>query len=486
MARQRRRRLRLRTRIAAAVVVAVTVSMVTVSAVAFELERHGTEGRFVVAASSESETDLLRVTAAVQAAKSGHGKTPLAIAAAYLDMRGPDSYAALDTTDPSHPQCAGSCSQVSPYVRDLVSNGGENNVWVDIGGSPQYATIRVIDVTSKSSIVLVEYYDFSAAQAQLSRLRTDLVWLDLAGLGAAVLFGLLVAAGVVRPMRRAARAAERFGAGELDTRIPVRGSGELAELATSFNAMSARLSDTLRDLNESQTLQQRFVSDVSHELRTPLTAMLAAGDGLDSADPQARDRSARLVQAQTRRMSELVEDLLEMSRFDAGQAVLVIETTNLVELVRDVVRTVAPDADVRVSAFGDVTAEVDARRVHAILRNLIGNALQHGAPPVDVLVDGRGDAIVITVADDGPGIDPALVPTIFDRFVRADTARTSHGSHTGLGLAISLENARLHGAALTVSTTERTAFALRLPRNPGHLNPDPPVRAMGRARPEAG
>ncbi len=154
-----------------------------------------------------------------------------------------------------------------------------------------------------------------------------------------------------------------------------------------------------------------------------------------------------------------------MSRFDAGQTSIDHERVDLAVLAADAAHTIAPGEDVRITRLGDTTAEADVRRIHTVLRNLVANAFQHGQPPVDIVVDGRDlDAVTVSVADDGPGVPPDIAPTIFDRFVRADEARTSQGAHSGLGLAIAIENARLHGATLALSTTGRTAFTLNLPR----------------------
>lgn len=306
---------------------------------------------------------------------------------------------------------------------------------------------------------------FRSTRYNPGNLRHVVVWIGLASFAVTLVLGFAAAGAITRPIRRATAAARRFGAGELDVRLPARGRTELADLGTSFNAMAAQLSDTLRDLHESQTLQQRFVADVSHELRTPLAAMIAADEGLDSGDEQARRRSIELVRGQTRRLVTIVDDLLEMSRFDAGQTSVNHEKVDLAALAADAVHTIAPDQDVRITRLGDTTADVDVRRIHTVLRNLVSNAFQHGLPPVDVVVDGRDlDAVTVSVADDGSGVPPNIAPTIFDRFVRADEARTSQGAHSGLGLAIALENARLHGATLTLSATGRTTFTLHLPR----------------------
>jgi two-component system sensor histidine kinase MtrB len=277
--------------------------------------------------------------------------------------------------------------------------------------------------------------------------------------------GFGAATAITRPIRRTTVAARRFGSGDLDVRLPTGGKTELADLDAAFNAMAAQLADAMRDLHESQTLQQRFVADVSHELRTPLAAMIAADEGLDGIDEPARRRSIELVRGQTRRLGKLVDDLLEMSRFDAGQTSINYERVDVAALAADVVHTVVIDEDVRITRLGDTTAQVDVRRIHTVLRNLVANAFQHGKPPVDIVVDGREvHAVTVSVADDGAGVPADIASSVFDRFVRADEARTSQGAHSGLGLAIALENARLHGATLVLSAGGRTAFTLDLPR----------------------
>jgi two-component system, OmpR family, sensor histidine kinase MtrB len=459
-----RLRVTLGARIAATIALVVLFSTVAVTFAAYELERSGTESRFVTAADAGATSDLQQATAALAGkARSKYAQT----LADYLQQRSGIFWLVIDPTHTPTSLTNGALTQNVPAViLQLQTPGDSLDAWTHVGGTRMLAVGGPV----ARNVTLVEFYDFSPVEKQLARLRSDLTRLDVAGLLLAVLIGIVVATQVSRPIRRAADAARRLGDGELDTRIAVHGRDELAELATSFNQMAQRLSETLTELRTTQTQQRRFVSDVSHELRTPLAAMLAAGETLATADPELRQRAATLLSAQTRRMSALVEELLEISRFDAGQAVLESEDVDLESLVRDAIRTVAPDDDVRLTRLGEVTVQCDPRRVHTILRNLVGNAVQHGGEPVDVIIDGRENTVSITVADSGPGIAPELVPVIFDRFVRADTSRTtSRGSagstgSTGLGLAIAYENALLHGAQLSVSTAGRTAFTLTIPR----------------------
>jgi two-component system sensor histidine kinase MtrB len=290
----------------------------------------------------------------------------------------------------------------------------------------------------------------------------------------AVLAGLVTRM-VVRPVRIAARTAERLSAGLLDQRMEVRGEDDLARLATSFNQMAANLQRQIMRLEDMSRLQRRFTSDVSHELRTPLTTVRMAADMIFTVraefDP-AVSRSAELLQAELDRFEELLTDLLEISRFDAGFAVLDAEPTDLVPVVRA--------AAVRLDSLAEragtelvldlpdqpVIAEVDQRRVERILRNLIGNAIEHSERhPVRITLAVDDSAAAVTVRDGGIGLKPGEEKLVFNRFWRADPSRARQTGGTGLGLSISLEDARLHGGWLEAwgAPGKGAQFRLTLP-----------------------
>jgi two-component system sensor histidine kinase MtrB len=263
---------------------------------------------------------------------------------------------------------------------------------------------------------------------------------------------------VVTPVRVAARTAERLSAGLLEERMRVVGEDELARLAKSFNHMAANLQRQIVQLEDLSRLQRRFTSDVSHELRTPLTTVRMAADVLFSArdefDPALR-RAVELLQSEVDRFESLLADLLEISRYDAGFAVLEPEATDLRELVRQTAGFIAPLADRAGSTLQvavpdhPVIAEVDPRRVGRILRNLLGNAVEHGeGGPVEVVLAGDAHAVAITVRDRGVGFRTGEAQIVFNRFWRADPSRARQTGGTGLGLSISLEDARLHGGWL--------------------------------------
>jgi two-component system sensor histidine kinase MtrB len=293
----------------------------------------------------------------------------------------------------------------------------------------------------------------------------------------AVVLALLATRGVLRPVRELGRAARRLGEGELRTRIVVRGSDELADLARTFNRTAAELERHVRQLREMEADARRFVADVSHELRTPLAALAAVADVLDEEAaglPEPADRAARLVSQETLNLTGLVNDLIEISRFDSGVATLALNEVDVAELVGATLRARGWSDRVHTELPAAVTARLDPRRVDVILANLVGNALRHGEPPVSVRLSADPHWIVLDVRDHGPGLAEAVLPHVFDRFYKANAARArSEGS--GLGLAIARENARLHRGSLTVTNAPDggAVFTLRLPRRADDPDGDP-------------
>ncbi|WP_410672585.1 ATP-binding protein [Amycolatopsis sp. cmx-4-68] len=285
----------------------------------------------------------------------------------------------------------------------------------------------------------------------------------------AVALALLAAQQVLRPVRALNSAAGQLGRGRLDVRLRATGSDELAQLVTTFNNTAAELERTVGTLRAMEADARRFVADVSHELRTPLAAMNAVTDVLDEDAgqlPPDTAVAARLVSAETKRLTRLVQDLIEISRFDAGRAELRREELDVGAAVAEsfAARGWEPGPDLVAELPAGITASLDRRRLDIVVANLVGNALRHGAPPVGVVVRAERGDVVLTVTDHGPGIPEEVLPAVFDRFTKADTARArSEGS--GLGLSIARENARLHGGDIVAANTGSGArFELRLPR----------------------
>ncbi|WP_131763973.1 sensor histidine kinase, partial [Actinomadura fibrosa] len=274
------------------------------------------------------------------------------------------------------------------------------------------------------------------------------------------------------PVRRLGAAARALGDGELGTRVRVRGRDELADLARTFNRTAEALERTVTDLRAMEAASRRFVADVSHELRTPLTSMVAMTDVLaDEAGEDGDGDAARLVAGETRRLGRLVEHLIEISRFDAGAAALVLDDVEVAGAVAGTLAARGWTGEVAVRGPADLVVRADPRRLDVIVANLAGNALKHGRPPVELRFAAEERAgvpgVTLSVADHGPGVPGDLLGAVFDRFVKAEAAR-SRSDGSGLGLSIAKENALLHGGTLEAANGPDggAVFTLWLPRDP--------------------
>jgi len=367
-------------------------------------------------------------------------------------------------------------SSVPPALRTAVQGGVQSYqlATVDLGEGVSVTALLVGSPIPSSIGDFELYYLFPLDQEQTS-LELIQGTVVLSGLALVLLVGAIgaaVARRVVRPVRDAARTAERLASGRLEDRMRVRGEDDLAVLATSFNDMAESLQLQIRQLEQLSRLQQRFTSDVSHELRTPLTTVRMAADLLFAAREDfapAVARSTELLQAEVNRFEALLNDLLEISRYDAGAAVLEAEPTDLRALVDRVCAATHPVAarqgsELVVAAGGPaVVAEVDPRRVERIVRNLIVNAVEHGEGlPVEIVVAGDEHAAAITVRDHGIGLKSGEAAQVFSRFWRADPSRSKGLGGTGLGLSISLEDAHLHGGWLQAWGEPRRGAQFRL------------------------
>lgn len=319
-----------------------------------------------------------------------------------------------------------------------------------------------------SGVEVYVVHDLSATQEQIN-VQTRMAWLTGAlAVLLAILVALLSAGGVLRPVRELRQATLRLSDGDLGARLEVRGTDELAELAGTFNNTAATLERTVAELRKMESDARRFVADVSHELRTPLSAMVAVTGILEeeaASMPPDAARSARLLAEETRRLTRLVEDLIEVSRFDAGSARLAQEDVDVGEAVRATLAARRWTDSVQLDLPDGIRAELDQRRLDVIVANLVGNALRHGRPPVSVALRATGSSIELEVTDHGPGLSPEVLPHVFDRFYKADTARARSES-SGLGLAIAQANARLHGGDIEAANQPEggARFVLRLPR----------------------
>jgi signal transduction histidine kinase len=351
--------------------------------------------------------------------------------------------------------------QVPADLRTLVRSGELGYERRTVAGTHYL----VVGGPSGDDTELYFFFSEQNLRHELAQLRNVL----LIGLGILILLagfvGAVLARRTLRPVARASTAARSLAEGLLETRLPVTGRDEFGAWAQAFNEMAAALEAKISALSAAQARERRFTADVAHELRTPLTALVGEAsllaDHLDSMPPAAR-RPAELLIADIARMRYLVEDLMEISRFDAGRESVHTERVELASLASSAIRARGWEGQVRFDAE-DVVLRSDPRRLERIVANLVGNALDHGGHGVAVRVGQDGTGPFVEVADRGPGIPPEHLPHLFERFYKADASRSGRG--TGLGLAIAQENARLLGGEIEVWSElgEGSRFTLHLP-----------------------
>ncbi len=345
---------------------------------------------------------------------------------------------------------------------------------------PAIAVGDIVSVPRSGAYEMYLLFPLNNQNKTLTLISRSIIIVDIALVFLIGLITWLVTRQVIRPVREAARVAERFTSGDLNQRMQVDRQDEIATLGNSFNEMAASIQQQIMRLENLSRVQQRFVSDVSHELRTPLTTLRMASEVIYSSrnnfDPQVA-RSAELLVGNIERFERLLEDLLEVSRFDAEVAVLEPVDFNLIALISrgiEDLELVAKENGTQIvfkPNSQELLINADARRVERILRNLLNNAIDHAdSKPIDVYLEYNENDVAVAVRDYGVGIDENSLLRVFDRFWRAYPSRSRIRGGTGLGLSIALEDARLHNGELEVwgRPGHGAHFVLTLPRVAGN------------------
>jgi signal transduction histidine kinase len=357
-------------------------------------------------------------------------------------------------------------------LRPIVDGGEIGYAWTSLAGrSALVLAGRPVAQAAGRAIgsdpAFYFIHDASDIERALGQLRIALLVGSLGLIAVALAAARSVARGILRPIDAAGRAAARIADGQLDARLPTTSGDEFGAWAAEFNRMADTLEATIERLRAAEASNRRFVADVTHELRTPLTALVAEASlirgELGALPPDAR-RAGELLVADVARLRSLVDDLLEVSRFDANAEQVATEPIDLGRRLRALVAARLPAASLDLPDQ-PVVIETDPRRVDRIVGNLLDNARLHapGAPVAVTLARSSG-AVVVTVADRGPGAgaSDAELERLFERFAKADLARPG-GS--GLGLAIAREHAVLLGGSLRATAVPGGGlrFVLHLP-----------------------
>lgn len=333
----------------------------------------------------------------------------------------------------------------------VIEEGLSSRMIVDVGGE----LYLVVGYPIQPSSAYFEFFSLGDVNSTLRSVRLSLVLGTLITTALGVLAGSFAARRAVRPVGVAAQAAKAIAGGRLDTRLELTEDPDLSALATSFNDMATALEDRIeRDA--------RFASDVSHELRSPLMTLSASVEVMDARRDELPERAQSaldLLKSDVARFQGLVEDLLEISRFDAGAVRLHLEELLVAEFVRQAVRISSlPDTDVDVSDRAEhVLINGDRRRLARVIANLIDNARIHGEgePEVTIRVVDAADQPVtkvrIAVEDHGAGVPEHERTLVFERFARGGVAGRRAGSDgAGLGLSLVDEHVRMHGGRVWV------------------------------------
>jgi signal transduction histidine kinase len=339
----------------------------------------------------------------------------------------------------------GALAGLPPDLTATVAAGHLGFAWQTIGDR------NVLVVGGGAAAGPAIYFVAPAASIDeaLGQLRLGLAAAAVIAILLALATARVIARGILRPVRSGSLTAARIAAGDLGARVPGNGTDEFAAWAAEFNRMADSLESTIQRLIDSEGRNRRFVADVAHELRTPLTALVAEASlietGVAGLDPDAQ-RAAELLVADVRRFRILVEELMELSRFDANVERLQLGAVDLGRVVRAAVAARLPEARLALPERS-LTITSDARRLDRIVGNLLDNARSHASgTPVEVTVAADDDSAIVSVADGGPGVAPAALDHIFERFYKADPSRS--GGSSGLGLAIAQEHAALLGGSL--------------------------------------
>lgn len=363
----------------------------------------------------------------------------------------------------------------------------------------RYVNGEILDgmvIGRKVSIPRVGKYEMYVLFGFDGQQRTiDLIGRSMWGTGFLLIALIMITASVVlrqviKPVKQAAEIAEQLTSGDLLKRMEVKGQDEVARLGTAFNEMADTLERQIRRLENLSRVQQRFVSDVSHELRTPLTTIRMAADVIHASrenfDPVI-SRSSELLLAQIERFENLLSELLEVSRFDAEVAVLSLDRVDIVALVRRSVDDLGfalreKDSEIRIYTEEEsILIDADPRRVERIMRNLLGNAIDHAEDkPIDVSIRANESAVSIGVRDYGVGLSPQHINRVFDRFWRADPSRSRIRGGTGLGLSIAREDAQLHGGEIRVwgELGRGSHFILTIPKSQESIHIEPAISEL--------
>jgi len=360
-----------------------------------------------------------------------------------------------------------SAGNSDPQYGTYVSRAGQGFAYVSYSLTGLFRTRGT--TVPETIVIAIPRGEATTLWAYFAR---PLLWAGFIALGVSIVIAVFLARSVYLPLLRVTTAVEEIAKGRYEQEVDVTGPNEVKGLALSINKMAEKVKQSQRTLRD-------FIADVSHELRSPLTSIkgfaLAIRDGT-TGDRNAQVKAAGIIEDESKRMLRLVNDLLELSRLESGQADMVMEPLDLKELLqqcRDIFAMRAEEKGISlitdIEPMSPVIGDID--RLEQVFSNLLDNALKHTPAGGKVNLTARQASpgnIEVTVTDNGQGIPPEQLPHVFERFYKAGSARANAG--TGLGLAIAKEIVRSHGGSISTGSIQGrgTAFAVKLPTDTTH------------------
>jgi two-component system, OmpR family, sensor kinase len=316
-------------------------------------------------------------------------------------------------------------------------------------------------------LIALSLHDVSTSMARINHVEIAVTLAILAILGLVTFFVLRLG---LRPIKKMTETATAIAGGDLSHRVPEVAAGtEAGELGLALNSMMTKIEDAFEQRTASEARLRQFIADASHELRTPVTtirgyAELYRSGGL--GDPEDLAQAMRRTEQESIRMGTLVEDLLLLARLDQGRA-LEAGAVDLGVIAVDAVsdaRAVDPNRPVTASVAEGVRVEGDEGRLRQVVANLVGNALVHtpADTPVVVMVTRNGSDAILEVSDQGPGMAEPVAARAFERFYRADPARSRHAGGSGLGLSIVKAIVKAHDGSVRIETAAGVGTTVRV------------------------
>ncbi|MDO4749865.1 MAG: ATP-binding protein [Eubacteriales bacterium] len=369
---------------------------------------------------------------------------------------------------------AGSHLEMTPNI--LTAVAGKEGSQADPSGS--YMDVA-LPIRGEQDSYIVYIKDNRQTVQNLSSELFGIILEALAvGLVISAFLALLLAKTMVTPLQSLTHAAERVAAGDFSDKLETQSRDEIGVLTRTFNHMADKLEATLDDLKRSEQMRREFVANVSHELRTPITSIRSYAETLESSGnaipPETKTRFLRVIVNESDRMTKIVQDLLTLSRFDAGSYEFSFGSYSFEKSVRDVYNATIMEAQRRHHEFSleyksPIPAHVcgDRARIEQVLINMVSNAIKYtpDGGRISLTAGADGDMVWASVRDNGIGIPSEDAGRVFERFYRVDKARSRESGGTGLGLSIAQEIVSRHDGQIELKSRpgRGTVITVRLP-----------------------